>query len=41
VKDVPERVSEVQHISQTMQTVLQQLKEIQEKMDIKSNDATA
>lgn len=33
-KDVPERVSEMQHISQTMDTILRQLKEIQEKVGI-------
>jgi len=32
-KDVPERVSDVQHISQTMDTILKQLKEIYQKMD--------
>jgi hypothetical protein len=38
-KDVPERVSEVQHISQTMNTILTQLKEIQERLD--ANPLTA
>lgn len=33
-KDVPERVSEVQHISQTMDTILKQLQEINTKMEI-------
>ncbi len=40
-KDVPERVSEVQHIAQTMDTILKQLREIQQKMDGRSDSAAA
>lgn len=40
-KDVPERVSEVQHISQTMETILKQLREIQDKIDSRPENAAA
>lgn len=40
-KDVPERVSEVQYISQTMDTILKQLREIQDKIDARPENAAA
>jgi len=40
-KDVPERGSEVQHISQTMDTILRQLQEIQQKIENKTDNAAA